>query len=101
MPTTMHRLQVSLPEWQAQYLAERARLDGVSIAAVVRRLVEREARASSNQVSPDSLWEIAGMAEDHGPLVEGVPVSESPELYLTGMAPSEGEDGSESPGDAK
>ncbi len=83
MATTMHRLQISLPEWQAQYLAERARRDGVSIAEIVRRLVKRESETSADPNSTESLWEIAGLAEDHGPLVDDTPVSESPELYLT------------------
>lgn len=87
MATTMHRLQISLPEWQAQFLAERARREGVSIAEVMRRLVEREAEITAHATA-ESLWEIAGIAEDRGPLLEGVPVSESPERYLT--APSGG-----------
>ena len=86
MPTTMHRLQISLPEWQAQFLTERARSAGVSIAEVVRRLVQREAAILEKQGSPDSLLEIAGCAEDPAPLRDGVPVSEKPELYLTGAA---------------
>ncbi len=84
MATTMHRLQISLPEWQAQYLAERARRDGVSIAEVIRRLVYRESQATAAQSSAETLWELAGLAEDHGPLTDGTPVSENPELYLTG-----------------
>lgn len=83
MATTMHRLQISLPEWQAQFLAERARQQGVSIAEMVRRLVGREAESAAREATADSLREIAGIAEDHGPLLEGVPVSESPERYLT------------------
>ena len=86
MATTMHRLQISLPEWQAQYLAQRARREGVSIAAVIRRLVKRESEAAADHRSADTLWELAGLAEDHGPLLDGTPVSESPELYLTGAA---------------
>lgn len=84
MATTMHRLQVSLPEWQAQYLSERARKDGVSIAEVIRRLVERESRTEAEEPSADSLWELAGLAEDRGPILNDTPVSENPELYLTG-----------------
>ena len=84
MATMMRRLQISLPEWQAQYLAERAQRDGVSIAEVIRRLVARESEAAADPGSADTLWELAGLAEDHGPLGDGRPVSESPELYLTG-----------------
>ena len=82
MATSMHRLQVSLPEWQVQFLTARARRDGVSIAEVIRQLVEREAATPASDAGTDSLWEIVGLAEDHGPLVYGIPVSERPDLYL-------------------
>ncbi len=84
MATTMHRLQISLPEWQVQFLTERAQQEGVSIAKLIRRLVERENEARADLGSADALWELAGLAEDHGPLRDGTPVSERPELYLTG-----------------
>jgi len=81
----MHRLQISLPEWQSQFLSEQARRHGVSVAEVVRRLVRRAAESTRPPVEAKaSLWEIAGIAEDPGELIEGTPVSESPELYLTG-----------------
>lgn len=82
MSTTMHRLQISLPEWQTQFLAERARRDGISIAEVVRRLVRREADAAASARTTDSLWEIAGIARDDGPLLDDVAVSEDPDRYL-------------------
>jgi len=85
MATKMHRLQISLPRWQAQFLAARARRDGVSIAAVVRRLVERE--ASRGEAATDGLWEIAGIADDPGPTIDGIAVSENPEMYLSGATP--------------
>ncbi len=83
MTTSMHRLQISLPQWQVQFLTERARRDGVSVAEVIRQLVQRESEAQPKG-EPDSLWAIAGMAEDANPLINGIPVSENPELYLTG-----------------
>jgi hypothetical protein len=83
MPTTMHRLQISLTEWQTEFLAEQARRHRMSMAEVVRRLIEREAKTASQERDPAAIWNIAGIAEDHGPLIEGVPVSERPELYLT------------------
>lgn len=82
MATTMHRLQISLPEWQVQYLTDQARRDGVSMAEVVRRLVSREAESAPRAQDVSTLWDIAGIAEDHGPLIGGIPVSERPELYL-------------------
>ncbi|HVT19406.1 MAG TPA: hypothetical protein VHQ90_24915 [Thermoanaerobaculia bacterium] len=85
MSTTMHRLQISLPEWQADFLAAQAERDGVSMAEVVRRLVQREADSARQPAATASasIWEIAGIAEDPGPLLQDVPISENPELYLT------------------
>lgn len=71
---------------RALYLTERAQRDGVSIAEVIRRLVKRESEAAVDQRSAETLWEIAGLAEDHGPLLDDIPVSENPELYLTGAS---------------
>lgn len=85
MATTMHRLQISLPESQAEFLAERARRHGMSMAEVVRQLIQREVETVSEKKGAASLWEIAGIAEDHGPLIDEVPVSEAPELYLIGL----------------
>ena len=83
----MHRLQISLPLWQFQFLSERARRDGISIAEVIRQLIQREVEAASEQAtSIDSIWEIVGIAEDHGPLMDGIPVSEAPDLYLAELA---------------
>ena len=92
MATTMHKLQISLPEWQAQFLAERARRAGVSIAEVMRRMVEREAQ-STDGATTESLWDIAGIASDPGPLLDGVPVSESPDRYLTTPAANPDDEG--------
>ena len=80
MTTSMHRLQISLPEWQVQFLSDRAQRLGVSIAEVIRQMIQAETEATVGSV--DSIWEIAGIAEDRGSLIEGVPVSERPDLYL-------------------
>jgi hypothetical protein len=85
MATKMHRLQISLTHAQARYLEARARRDGVSMAEIIRRLIERESAEQSG--SADGLWEIAGIAEDRGAIHEGVAVSENPELYLAGPKP--------------
>ena len=84
MATKMHRLQISLPHGQARFLEQRARLEGVSMAAFVRRLIEREAESAGTPGNVDRIWDIAGIAEDHGPIVGGVAVSENPDLYLAG-----------------
>ena len=86
MATAMHRLQISLPEWQTQFLAERARRDGVSVAEVVRRLVQREAKVVRGARSVDSIWEIAGIGEDREPRIDGIPVSEQPDLHVAEAA---------------
>ena len=83
MATSMHRLQISLPRWQARFLAERARRDGVSIAEWVRQLVRRES-AEPRGDARESFMRLAGIAEDRGPLLQGTPVSEDPDLYLHG-----------------
>lgn len=80
MGTNMHRLQISLPQWEMQFLEERARRDGYSIAEVVRQLIQREAAAAP--ANADSIWEIAGIAVDEGELINAVPVSQRPDLYL-------------------
>jgi hypothetical protein len=82
MGTTMHRLQITLPEPQAEFLANRARTRGMSMAAVVRQLIQREIEAASEKRGAASLWDIAGIAADHGTSIDEIPVSEAPELYL-------------------
>jgi hypothetical protein len=81
MSTTMHRLQISLPQWEMQFLEERARRDGLSIAEVIRQLIEREANTA--HASADSIWEFVGKFEDKQPLIDGIPVSEAVDLYIT------------------
>jgi hypothetical protein len=81
----MNRLQISLPEWQVRFLAELAERDGVSMAEVVRRLIQREAAAAA-PTGAETIWDVAGIAEDHGPLIQGTAVSERPELYLAAEA---------------
>ena len=89
MATKMHRLQISLPHGQARFLEERARLEGVSMAAIVRGLIAREAQARPPRSRPKRIWDIAGIAEDRGRLIDGVAVSERLELYLTGSRSGE------------
>lgn len=86
MATTMHRLQISLPQWQHQFLVQRARRDGVSVAEVIRSLIEREADTRERSGTEDSVMSIAGIAEDSGPLIDGIPVSRAPHLYVAESA---------------
>jgi hypothetical protein len=79
--TTMHRLQISLLQPQLQYLADRARREGISIAELIRRLVQRESEVLTPR-SKNSLLEIVGIGKDPGSLIDGIPVSEQPDLYI-------------------
>ncbi len=78
----MHRLQISLPATELQFLRARAERDGLSMAEVIRQLVRREAEANAAGANVESVWEIAGIADDNRPLLEGAAVSERPDLYL-------------------
>ena len=59
MATTMHRLQISLPKSQMQYLNGRARRERASIE-VIRQMIQREAD-SPPACGVESLWEIVGL----------------------------------------
>lgn len=80
MGTTMHRLQICLPESQVQYLVHRSKRDGISIAELIRRFVADASQSADERTG--SLWDIAGIGEDRIPLTKGVPVSEKPDMYL-------------------
>jgi hypothetical protein len=71
MTTSMHRLQISLPEQQIRYLTERARREGLSMAEVIRRLIE-------------------GAAEKEGcpPATVGVLMAEGRVAYQTAAKPA-------------
>lgn len=84
MSTTMHRLQISLPYEQVEFLRQRAERDGVSMAEVLRSLVEREAQTQERLTERDidAVLQLAGIAEDVKPLIRGTPVSEDVDLYM-------------------
>ncbi len=63
----MHRLQISIPEWQYRLLRQRARQTGRSIAALIRELVEREANALREASAADPVWEIVGIVRGGPP----------------------------------
>ena len=86
MSTSMHRLQISLPRWQVQFLAARARRDEISIAQVVRQMIQHESEVVPTQDSVDSFLGLAGLAEDTAPLLDAFPVSERPDLYLAALS---------------
>lgn len=83
MSTRMHRLQLSLREEQAAYLARRAQREGVSMAEVVRRLLDGEAAADLT-CDIESIWDICGIGGGEEPLDAGVAVSADVDRYLYG-----------------
>lgn len=66
MNETMHRLQISIPNWQYRLLRQRARQTGQSIAGLIRELLEREAQALQD-VSQDPVWQMVGIARSEPP----------------------------------
>ena len=63
----MHRLQISLPEWQYRFLREQASHTGQSIAGFIRKLIEQEAQAAQRPVEEDPIWEIVGIGQGGPP----------------------------------
>lgn len=87
MSTSMHRLQISLPREQMRYLRERAKRDGSSAAEIIRQLIQQE--AESTTVTDDDIaaaLSVVGLGEDYGPLIDGIPVSQNPHLYLAELS---------------
>ena len=77
----MHRLQISLPESQFRHLTERARREGISVAEIIRRLIHHDSKTTAKHAI-DSIWKIVGIAKETEPLIDDVPVSEQPDLYI-------------------
>jgi len=81
----MHRLQICLPRSQVKYLTERAHREGISIAELIRRLIHRDSELTSKH-SVDSIWSIVGISTDAEQLINNIPVSQDPDLYLAEQA---------------
>jgi hypothetical protein len=63
----MHRLQISLPEWQYRFLREQASHTGQSIAGLIRKLIEKEAQIVQRPVEEDPIWEVVGIGQGGPP----------------------------------
>jgi hypothetical protein len=63
----MHRLQISLPEWQYRFLREQASRTGQSVASFIRKLIEQEAQAVQRPVEEDPIWEVVGIGQGGPP----------------------------------
>lgn len=63
----LHRTQIQLEEWQYEELKRRAAEEGVSLAEIVRRLVERElGRAPGSGEGRERLRRLRGRWSDEG-----------------------------------
>lgn len=83
MATTMHRLQISLPTRQYDYLRARAERESASLAEIIRRLLEREeAENNFSEDDIDAALNFAGSVTEEAPLKGNLPVSENIDLYL-------------------
>jgi hypothetical protein len=83
MATTMHRLQISLPARQYDYLRARAERESASLAEIIRQLLEREEAANNfSEDDVNAALSFAGTVTDEKPLKDNVPVSENIDLYL-------------------
>ena len=69
MSTSMHRLQISLPDKQVNFLRERSRQTQKSMGSIIRELVERESWSSEGPITEDPIWEIVGIG--HGGKARG------------------------------
>ncbi len=63
----MHRLQISIPEWQYHFLREQATRTGQSIDDFIRNLIEKEAQAVQRPVEEDPIWEVVGIGRGGPP----------------------------------
>jgi len=63
----MHRLQISLPEWQYRFLRERVSRTGQSIAGLIRNLIEQKAQAAQRPVEEDPIWKVVGIGQGGPP----------------------------------
>ena len=73
----MHRTQISLEENQYERLMVLARQEGISLSALIRRMLDSQLTAYP--ATPDPLDELMGIAEG-----TGEPVSEDHDHYLYG-----------------
>jgi hypothetical protein len=70
-----------------EFLVKRARREGVSVAELIRRLVENEAQATElGPIDADAALSFAGIVAEEGSLIEGQPVSANVDLYLAEAA---------------
>ena len=83
---TMHRLQISLTEWQYHFVREQASRTGQSMAGFIRKLIEQEAETVQRPVEEDPIWEVVGIGRGGPPYdVSEYDVSERVDEFLYGV----------------
>jgi hypothetical protein len=69
------------------YLQERAQRDGSSAAEIIRQLIQREAESTAvTDEDIEAALSVVGLGEDRGPLIDEIPVSQNPHLYLAELS---------------
>lgn len=79
----MHRTQISLDSNQYERLSQEARRHGMSMAAVIRRLVDEHFAREITADAGDPLDRLTGIAEG-----TGEPVAREHNRYLYGKTPA-------------
>jgi predicted DNA-binding protein len=76
------RTQLMLEPEQHDQLQALAEVEGTSVSNLVREAINRFLRQRQPlPVTEDPIWEIVGIGEDEKELIDGIPVSEDPDLY--------------------
>jgi len=75
----LQRTQICLEGWQYQFLTEKAKETGCSIARIVRDIISKEALSKRKIRKDDPIFDIVGIGEG-----DGKPVARNHDDYLYG-----------------
>jgi hypothetical protein len=76
------RTQLMLEPEQHDQLLALAEVEGTSVSNLVREAIDRFLRQQQPlPITEDPIWEIVGIGESEEELIDGIPVSEDPDLY--------------------
>jgi predicted DNA-binding protein len=76
------RTQLMLEPEQHDQLQALAEVEGTSVSNLVREAINRFLRQRQPlPITEDPIWEIIGIGESEKELIDGIPVSEDPDLY--------------------
>jgi predicted DNA-binding protein len=82
MMSVKRRTQLMLEPEQHDRLQALAEAESTSVSDLVRKAIDRFLRQRQPlPVSKDPIWEVVGIGEGEKELIDGIPVSEDPDLY--------------------